>query len=494
MDTGKANRKRGIIASRAKLENAMLAAGVRTQMELAERIAAAEQAGSVPKDMVSRAFRQVPIDPKSLQRIAAVLNVPAYLLYLAGDELHIQQHQPLAVTSEEVLAQRAIKITVREIAILSVTVICLAIVMLMWSSLQSTSVAKAQQPVSSSVKNVSLAVEMNRREALELAGAVKLALLPDINLVLQQDEDDRADNHVSLISRSDVAGVLTFNLFEQSRFSVIEILYRSDSHKNRVSYHVFESALLQPGPIAAVANTLAADILAYVSDSGGSITVDDVDVTQRKQYLQARLLLDAGRFTLYQDDISALLNKTLEHEPYFAPAYAALCQMYRLKSWTEEGQAALADAAEACGRAFSLAPQDQFVLAMNAKLALAVDAPDVAQTFYDKMLVLWPDNPWALQGLACLNIKRYKRDSRLRMLLTDAVNYLQRAISAEPDFYLHHHTLSLAYYFLADTGASQLARRQAASLINNPDMRLNILANTMCAADNVDSVATASLH
>ena len=492
MDTGKANRKRGIIASRVKLENAMLAAGLRTQLELAGRIAAAEHATSIPKDMVSRAFRQVPIDPKSLQRIATVLDVPAYSLYLAGDELQLQ-HQLTTVETlmrdseqQQPLGAKSIKGL-----ILLVTVLSLVTMLSSWVALHSET---DLQDKPSSVQVVKLLVQTNRQDTRELIAAVQQAVLPEIQFKWREDVDSKTTKRVGASRHDDFTGVLTFNLTQHSRFSVIEVLLLTGAEQIRLSYHVVESALLQPGPISAIADNLAAEILAYTSGFAGYQTLNDVDVQRINQYLEARLLFDLGQFALYQQKISVLLNDTVEHAPYFAPAYAALCQMHRLKSWSEAGSAALAEAAAACDKAFSLAPQDQFVLAMNAKLALAVDAPDVAQTFYEKMLLLWPDNPWALQGLACLNIKRYKRDSRLRMLLTDAVNYLQRAINAEPDFYLHHHTLSLAYYFLADAGASQSARRQAARLINKPDMRLNILANTMCAADNTDSVATASLH
>ena len=79
-------RKRGVKASRVKLDKAMIAAGFKTQASLAEHIATLEALESPPKDMVNRAFRQLAVDPKSLERIARALNVEAYALYLSSSE------------------------------------------------------------------------------------------------------------------------------------------------------------------------------------------------------------------------------------------------------------------------------------------------------------------------------------------------------------------------------------------------------------------------
>ena len=65
-------RRRGIQASRAKLTRALTAAGLRTQAALAERIADREGLDSAPKDMVNRAFRELPVELQTLERIAAI--------------------------------------------------------------------------------------------------------------------------------------------------------------------------------------------------------------------------------------------------------------------------------------------------------------------------------------------------------------------------------------------------------------------------------------
>jgi len=80
------SRKRGVIASRSKLDKAMLIVGLKTQSNLAEKIAQLEGIKTPPKDMVNRAFRQQPVEQRSLERIAIALNVESYELYLTKED------------------------------------------------------------------------------------------------------------------------------------------------------------------------------------------------------------------------------------------------------------------------------------------------------------------------------------------------------------------------------------------------------------------------
>lgn len=80
---GRSDRRRGVAASRAKLNQALAASSLpkKTQAALAERIADIEGLDAAPKDLVSRVFRGVPVDAQSLERVARALNVPADSLF-----------------------------------------------------------------------------------------------------------------------------------------------------------------------------------------------------------------------------------------------------------------------------------------------------------------------------------------------------------------------------------------------------------------------------
>jgi len=91
-------RKRGVKASRVKLEKALLAAGFNTQVALAEYIAELEQTDSIPKDLVNKVFREASVSINSIERIAKALGVEAFTLYLTSEELQHSDHR----TSSEI--------------------------------------------------------------------------------------------------------------------------------------------------------------------------------------------------------------------------------------------------------------------------------------------------------------------------------------------------------------------------------------------------------
>jgi hypothetical protein len=57
------SRKRGVKASRSKLETAMLTAGLNTQLDISKQIAIEESLENIPKDFVNRVFRQENVAP-----------------------------------------------------------------------------------------------------------------------------------------------------------------------------------------------------------------------------------------------------------------------------------------------------------------------------------------------------------------------------------------------------------------------------------------------
>lgn len=84
-------RKRGIRASREKIEIAMLNAGIKTQASLANKIADQENLSTPPKDTINRVFREKSVSTTTITRIAKVLNVEPHTLYL---ELKPEQTTP----------------------------------------------------------------------------------------------------------------------------------------------------------------------------------------------------------------------------------------------------------------------------------------------------------------------------------------------------------------------------------------------------------------
>ena len=101
--TAARRRKRGVFASREKLEKAMMQAGFKTQAALARAIAENENIDldKAPRDMVNKVFRGTKVDHHTIQRLASVLGVDAYTLYLSSAEIENPQAEPQASLDEK---------------------------------------------------------------------------------------------------------------------------------------------------------------------------------------------------------------------------------------------------------------------------------------------------------------------------------------------------------------------------------------------------------
>jgi len=77
----------------------MLTAGFSSQLDIAKQIAIEESLDNIPKDLVNRVFRQENVSPHTIARIAKVLQVEPYTLYLSMDE--DVQLQAMAAQSAE---------------------------------------------------------------------------------------------------------------------------------------------------------------------------------------------------------------------------------------------------------------------------------------------------------------------------------------------------------------------------------------------------------
>lgn len=82
-------RQRGIRASLPKLQQALLAAGLKTQSALAERIADLENLENPPRGLVNKMFRSEPVDPASIERVALALQVEAWTLYANSNDVPV---------------------------------------------------------------------------------------------------------------------------------------------------------------------------------------------------------------------------------------------------------------------------------------------------------------------------------------------------------------------------------------------------------------------
>lgn len=97
-------KNRGVRCSRVKLDAALAASdiGKKTQIALAEAVADAEQLESVPKDLVNKMFRELPVDSQTIERVAKVLKVKASSLYFDASFPHRSPAENVVLATDDV--------------------------------------------------------------------------------------------------------------------------------------------------------------------------------------------------------------------------------------------------------------------------------------------------------------------------------------------------------------------------------------------------------
>jgi tetratricopeptide (TPR) repeat protein len=92
-------RKRGVKASREKLEKAMLEKGMDSQIQLARQISINEGLERPPKELISKVFREQSVSHTNLARVAKALGVESHTLYMNS------QSTPINLDSQQINIQ-----------------------------------------------------------------------------------------------------------------------------------------------------------------------------------------------------------------------------------------------------------------------------------------------------------------------------------------------------------------------------------------------------
>ncbi len=96
-------KKRGVRASRIKLHEALAKSDIvpKTQIALANAISDREGLDAAPRDLVNKLFRELPVDPQTIERAARALGVNAKSLYQEGPDNAVLPETDEAIKPEK---------------------------------------------------------------------------------------------------------------------------------------------------------------------------------------------------------------------------------------------------------------------------------------------------------------------------------------------------------------------------------------------------------
>ena len=470
-------RNRGVRASRAKLVHALTEAGLKTQVALAERIADIEELDAAPKDVVNRVFRELPVDPMTIERVARALEVDAYSLYKTADEKDLSQPGDRAPESSNSRASMAI------IAALAILAIVLGI---RWWSAQ-TEMVEAPGPEASSepaalpMGTPTLAVVPFTDDADAMfSNALRNALRSHFNVARPTaDALTHSKDPVEVAQRLRTDVVVDGDFQQVGRLSAVRIYL----YKGGVRQQVWADSV----PTAALRESLAAiagDTALAVQRAVG-MPIPESAVTHfplapvQDYYLEGERYLDAPSNELNIKRAQSRFEAALRQDANYSRAHAGLCQSLLEEYWMDSEERALKDASLACGQAVQLDPEDRVVATAHAHFLQRTGRDAEAIALYEQTIALHPKDSAALAGLAASQLEAY-RESGDKEDLANAKATARRAAEVDPFVWKPLFFLATMEWFDGNVSAAVEASEAARARDENEFVLANLGSFYLC--------------
>ncbi len=485
------HRRRGVRASRAKLTHALTEAGLRTQAALSERIADLEGLETAPKDLVNRAFRELPVDPQTLDRIATALGVDAPTLYKTSDEVAAPAAAEVESESEPVHEQESTTDSLpRAYLAFALALGVVAIALIAWFALPSdpepadTEVAALSQPADSHVLSrgpLSLVVLPLQDESDEqLSNQVRTALAHDFSVATPTATAAAQTTDPQALADSLRVDLVIFGeIVEVGSLSGIRVYRYSDSGRRQIWAESLPTAQLE-SKSHQIASHIARAVRADTENANSTPAPHFPLATVQDDYLQGQLHLGKPTSELNIKRAQSRFSAALRQDGNYARAHAGLCMALLEEFWMDDEERAMNDAARTCGDATALAADDTVVAVAHAYFLRRSGRSDEAIEEFERIVALEPDNAAALEGLAATLLDNF-RQSGEKERLNRAIAVANRSVSINPDAWRPYNTLLSLHWFAGNIDGAIEAAENSIRFEENELVLVNLGTMYLCS-------------
>lgn len=490
-------RKRGIKASREKLESAMLAAGFETQLDLALQIASNENLNKPPRDLVNKVFREQAVSPHNLARIAKALGVDAYTLYLSGDIApfsHVVSTQQLqtGTTHQGKVVASPRRNSTFWLAAVAATIIGFS---LFW--LYPTAQQHASPPpqtfstkLNTPLGRVLLMVQAPD-DIRQFAGNLvsELSALEHINANLATAPGAYTISPDDALRHWQAHAILRIELLKGHYYQLLTAKLASRKHNVIIFQKVIRGAEL-----SAQAASLQATIVTQTqrfSEGESLLAILSANQQAAELYLQGKDNLftshSASSFFLARD----LFTDALKLDNNFAEAYAELCRIYVRVSWIQDETASLEQAADYCQKATALKPEALSVTTAQAELLSRTGNTEQAITLLHSLVTADSQDSDALAVRAGLHMLLFGQDGADTQGEL-AETFANNAILLAPDHWQALNSLGNLYFMQGKTRQAKSLFQAATAVIKHEIILANLGTLQLCHDELSNAMQTYS--
>ncbi len=503
-------RKRGVRASREKLEEAMLNAGFDTQSRLAEKIAQLEQLDKAPKDLVNKMFREKAVSTHSFARIASALGVQAHTIYLTTDDSSFQNHT--LTSSSPSLTNDALQINdnkdelhkpFRWSKVMQYLIVffaaCVCAILVYFLLIESQSINQSQRsPITSALGSIRIVIQspeylqpfannLNSRinQTNELSSIIPST--SQINIMTASDILQMWQSHL-LLQISSIHSHANNNQHAHtpssakpsSHYQLLRVVAFTEDKEHLLFEDVVYSHSLQ---------SLQNTALQLIEDNLQSLITGNVWPqrlsTSRNallHYLEGKEKLFVGS-TENEFDVAELeFDKAIQADNKFAAAYAEKCRTLVRKSYINDAPDMLEQAAENCNQAYAIDSLSWPTLSALAELYVHSGHENDASTLLQNYIGPEINESDAMTLKAFVYFVRFRNGGGQEDAFSASAN-AKLAIAQNPSQWRAHNTLARLNLMKGNSIAAISSFEQATQTVKNEIIMSNLGVMQLCQGE-----------
>jgi tetratricopeptide (TPR) repeat protein len=515
-------RKRGIRASRAKLEAAMIKLGFETQAELANKIAELEGIEKPPKDLVSKVFREQAVSTHNLARIANALDVDAHTIYLTkeDDEFsevvstqqnhtqqnHTQQNatedtketasalpaQPNPIEESNVedstkpnlntpnhLTSSQSKNKRKQVALASLFLIFIVSAVVYWQH-ENTDIANNTKPQSlaSSLGKIKIIIQAPEElKPLAQNFASQLTQLESVSSTVANTPNSYYLSSYEALDKWQAQAVLKIGLVKGQYYQSISANISSLQSETKVLQTVLATAELRH-QTDKMAEVLIANTKAFISGESKHST-KALNPTALASYLRAKNISFTAHSVVDFQRALDFFQQAISLEPELTGAHAGICQTQVRMSWIQDESSLLEQAAESCKLAEKLDEHHIDYKIAQAELYSRIGELNKAIALLESEASNNRNNADLLAAIAELYLIKFGQTNEQNSI-EYAQSYANQAVILNSQHWRAYNTLGNLYF---STGDTQNAKEQffaASNIVKHEVILANLGTLQMC--------------
>ena len=487
-------RKRGVKASREKLEKAMLAKGMDSQIQLARQISIDEGLERPPKELISKVFREQSVSHTNLARVAKALGVESHTLYMNSQSTPINvDSQQTNIHTQSIDKLAELKRRSRPVlAILMVSVLIILTYLFFQKAPEDLNQSTTKYPLygyDSKLLNIGfyMSEEFSLLSSIAKDIRATLAESKEINFSQAKSFDNGVKSIKEYFSHTQNSLVFRMESIKGQRYSIVLLYAETEQVNYPVAYQLVRSSLLpNKQQVGSFIAEQFVERIKKISQRG--------DITELVQVDALNYLLSGFDLLFDHTNNPAILSaqsrfqNAISVDPQLVEAHAGLCIALSYESYMNNAAVSFEQALKYCELAKAIDATSEYSELAFAEYFLNKADADAAENALLQNQYSPISIADELSLKAQINFQRHQDG-----LLVEEANIIEPAtqsIKYAPELWRSYNILGQYYLSIGETDKSLLVLAQGADASKHSVLLSNVGSLQLCQGNLEGAEAT----